>query len=119
MMSRLSKLQSKIPAWMNSDLAVGMGTLLLWAISVAFSFYVMAEFQQMVLRRYAACCADDRWEFQVWRQWSTIFLVGFWLAFTIITGEYHYQHQRKASSKKVFKWSYLILLIVLAMALIF
>jgi len=117
-MSKLSNLQSKIPAWMKSDLAVGIITFLLWSLSVAFSFYVMAEFQQMILRRYAACCADDRWEFQVVRQWSTIFLVGIWLAFTIITGEYHYQHRRKPVSQKVFKWSFLVLLIILALALI-
>ena len=118
MMSRLSKLQSKIPTWMKSDLALGLLTLLLWVISVAFSLYVMLEFRQMVLRVYAACCADDRWGFQVFRQWSTIFLVGVWLAFTVITGEYHYQHQRKESSWKVFKWSFMGLLIVLAVALI-
>ena len=117
-MSRLAKLQSKIPAWMKSDLAVGLFTLLLWALSVALSFYVMTEFQHMVLRRYVACCADDRWGFQVIRQWLTIFLVGVWLAFTIITGEYHYQNQRKETSKKVFEWSFLGLLIVLAVSLI-
>lgn len=117
-MSKLSKFQSKIPAWMKSDLFVGLLTLLLWVFSVAFSFYVMAEFQQMLLRRYAACCADDRWEFQVVRQWSTIALVGIWLAFTIITGEYHYQHRRKPASQRVFKWSFLVLLVILALALI-
>ena len=103
---------------MKSDLAVGLITLLLWVISAAFSLYVMLEFQQMVLRVYAACCADDRWVFQVVRQWLSIFLVGIWLAFVIITGEYHYQNQRKESSWKVFKWSFLILLIILAVALI-
>ena len=117
-MSKFSKLRSKIPVWMKSDQMVGLLTLLLWVFSVAFSFYVMAEFQQMLLRRYAACCADDRWEFQVVRQWSTIFLVGIWLAFTIITGEYHYQHRRKPASQKVFKWSFLVLLVILALALI-
>jgi hypothetical protein len=117
-MNNLSKFQSKIPDWMKSDLVVGLLTLLLWVISVAFSFYVMAEFQQMILRRYAACCADDRWEFHAVRQWSTIFLVGIWLAFTIITGEYHYQHRRKPVSQKVFKWSFLVLLVILALALI-
>ena len=117
-MSKLSNLQSKLPAWLKSDLSLSLITLLLWVLSAAFSFYVMAEFQQMILR-VSLCCVDDRWSFQVLRQWSTIFLVGFWLAFTIITGEYHYQHQHKESSKKVFKWSYLILLILLAVALIF
>lgn len=117
-MNRLSKLQSKIPAWMKSNLALGLITLLLWVISATLSFYVMLEFQHMILRRYAACCADDRWMFQVVRQWSTIFFVGVWFAFVIITGEYHYQNQRKDSSWKVFKWSFLILLIILAIALI-
>ena len=117
-MSKLSNLQSKIPAWMKSDPMVGLLTLLLWVLSVAFSFYVMAEFQQMLLRRYIACCESGRWEFQVVRQWSTIFLVGIWLAFTITTGEYHYQHRRKPVSQKVFKWSFLVLLVILALALI-
>jgi len=117
-MSKLEKYQSKIPAWMKSDLMVGLFILLLWVLSVAFSFYVMAEFQQMLLRRYVACCAGGRWEFQVVRQWSTIFLVGIWLAFTIITGEYHYQHRRKPASQKVFIWSFLVLLVILALALI-
>lgn len=117
-MSKLSQLQSKIPDWMKSNQVVGLLTLLLWVFSVAFSFYVMAEFQQMLLRRYVACCADDRWEFQIVRQWSTIFLVGIWLAFTIITGEYHYQHRRKPVSQKVFKWSFLVLLIILLLSLI-
>ena len=117
-MSKLTKFQSKIPAWMKSDLAVGIITFVLWVLSVAFSFYVMAEFQQMLLRLYVACCAGGRWEFQVVRQWSTIFLVGIWLAFTIITGEYHYQHRRKPISQKVFKWSFLVLLVILVLALI-
>ena len=99
-------------------LAVGLLTLLLWVISAAFSFYVMLEFQHMILRRFAAWQPDARWEFQAVRQWSTIFMVGIWLAFTVITGEYHYQHQRQPASWKVFKWSFVVLLIVLAVALI-
>jgi len=117
-MSKLANLQSKIPAWMKSNIFLSLVTLILWVISVAFSFYVMAEFQHMILRRYVASFPDGRWEFQVLRQWTTIFLVGVWLAFTIITGEYHYQHLRQDISWKVFKWSYLGLLIVLAFALI-
>ena len=117
-MSKLSNFQSKIPDWMKSDHVVGLLTLLLWAFSVAFSFYVMAEFQQMLLRQYIACCSTGRWEFQIVRQWSTIFLVGIWLAFTIITGEYHYQHRRKPISQKVFKWSFLVLLVILLFSLI-
>ena len=117
-MSRLSNKKHKLPAWVKSDLFLGAMTLVLWLISTAFSFYVMLEFQQMILRRYVACCFGNRWDFQVLRQWSTIILIGFWLAFVIITGEYHYQKLRKESSWKVFKWSYLGLIILLLIALI-
>ena len=117
-MSKLSNLSSKLPAWMKSNLSLSLLTLFLWVLLGAFSFYVMLEFQQMILRRYVLCCEDNRWGFQVLRQWSTIFLVGIWLAFVIITGEYHYQHLRQPSSWKVFKWSFVSLLAVLAVALI-
>ena len=117
-MNKLSNLPSKLPAWMRSDQSLSMLTLLLWVILAAFSFYVMVEFQHMILRRYVLCCEDNRWGFQVLRQWSTIFMVGFWLAFVIITGEYHYQHLRQPSSWRVFKWSIIGLLIVLVIALI-
>jgi hypothetical protein len=117
-MEKLSNLQSKIPAWMKSDPFLSLITFLLWAISAAFSFYVMLEFQHMIFRRYAASYPDARWDFQVLRQWTTLFLVGIWLAFVIITGEYHYQHLRQPISWKVFKRSYLGLLIVMAIAVI-
>ena len=117
-MSKLSNLQAKLPAWMKSDIFLSLLTLFLWVLSAAFSFYVMVEFQQMILRRYFASFPEARWDFQVLRQWTTIFLVAAWLGFVIITGEYHYQHVRQPVTWKVFKWSFLILLIVLAFALI-
>jgi hypothetical protein len=116
-MAKLSEIKSKIPTWIKSDVSLNLITFLLWVISAVFSFYVMAEFQHMILRRYILCC-DDRWGFQIVRQWSTIFLVAFWMGFTIITGEYHYQHARQDGSWKVFKWSYVILLLILVIALI-
>ena len=103
---------------MKSDKFLGIVTLALWLISAAFSFYVLLEFQHMILRRYVACCSDDRWGFQVLRQWSTIGIIGIWLGFVIITGEFHYQNQRKAKSWQVFKWSYIVLVVVLLIALI-
>ena len=103
---------------MKSDFALGLLTLALWVISAAFSFYVVLEFQHMILRRFVAWNPDERWGFQVVRQWSTIFVVGIWIGFAVITGEYHYQHLREDSSWKVFKWSFVGLLIVLAVALI-
>jgi hypothetical protein len=117
-MSKLSELQSRLPAWMKTNLTLNLITLLLWVISAAFSFYVMAEFQHMLLRRFVIYWENSRWGFQVFRQWSTIFWVAAWLGFVIITGEYHYQHLRQSISWKVFKWSFLVLLIVLAVALI-
>lgn len=108
----------KISGWMRSNIFLGIIIFGLWLISAAFSFYVLLEFQQMILRRYVACCSDNRWGFQVLRQWSTIGAIGIWLGFVIITGEYHYQNQRKAKSWQIFKWSYLILTIVLLIALI-
>ena len=117
-MSKFSNLQSKIPAWMKSNLAVGIFTFLLWLISVAFSFYAIAEFQQMVLRRIADCCVDNRSEVHVVRQWSTIFFIGIWLAFAIITMEYHNKNYRKESSRKVFMWSFMVLLVIFGLALI-
>ena len=117
-MSKLSNLQSKIPSWMKSDLVVGIITFLLWGLSVAFSFYVILEFQQMVLRRIADCCVNNRSEFHVFRQWSTIFFIGIWLGYAIISLEYHNKHLRKESSKRVFIWSFLVLLVILALALI-
>jgi hypothetical protein len=103
---------------MKSDAFLGLLTLLLWAISAAFSFYVMLEFQHMILRHFVTRRPDERWQFQAVRQWSTIFMVGAWIGFTVITGEYHYQHLRQDSSWKVFKWSFVGLLVVLAVALI-
>jgi hypothetical protein len=103
---------------MKSNAFLGLLTFLLWAISAVFSFYVMLEFQQMILRRFGIWRPNERWEFQAVRQWSTIFIVGAWIGFTIITGEYHYQHLRKDSSWKVFIWSFVGLVIVLAVALI-
>jgi hypothetical protein len=103
---------------MKSDLAMGIITFVLWGISVAFSFYVILEFQQMVLRRVTDCCADNRFEFQVYRQWSTIFFIGIWLGYAIISLEYHNKHLRKESSKNFLKWSFLVMLVILALALI-
>ena len=117
-MNRLSELQDKLPGWMKSNAFLGLLTLLLWAISAAFSFYVMLEFQQMILRRFGIWRPNERWEFQAVRQWSSILLVGAWIGFTIITGEYHYQHRRQPASWKVFNRSFIGLLIVLAVALI-
>ncbi|MFC1996732.1 hypothetical protein ACFLXI_03875 [Chloroflexota bacterium] len=117
-MNKLSNLQAKLPAWMKSDFFLSLIIFLLWLLSAAFSFYVMVEFQHMILRRYVANFPDARWDFQILRQWSTIFMVGVWLAFVIITGEYHYQHQREEVSWKVFRRSFVGLLIVLAIALI-
>jgi hypothetical protein len=103
---------------MKTNLTLNLITLLLWVISAAFSFYVMAEFQHMLLRRFVIYWENSRWGFQVFRQWSTIFWVAAWLGFVIITGEYHYQHLRQSISWKVFTWSFLVLLVVLAVALI-
>ena len=117
-MGRQENKQSKLPAWVKSEIFLGVVTLGLWLISAAFSFYVILEFQQMILRRFVACCSDNRFVFHVVRQWSTILMIGLWLAFVIITGEFHYQNLRKAISWKVFRWSYLGLIIVLLIALI-
>jgi len=103
---------------MKSNIFTGIVIFGLWLISAAFSFYVLLEFQHMILRRYMICCSDNRWDFQVLRQWSTIAIIGIWLGFVIITGEYHYQNQRKAKSWRVFKWSYLLLIVVLLVSLI-
>jgi len=93
-------------------------TALLWLVSAAFSFYALLETQQTILRHLTDGETVSRWGFHVVRQWSTIFLVGIWLAFTIITGEFHYQHQSKPVSWQVFKWSYLAWGVVLVFALI-
>ena len=118
-MTEQNKRHSKFPKWMQSNAFLGLLTLILWVISAVFSFYVVLEFQQMILRWFVTCCPDERWNFQVLRQWSTIFLIAVWLGFTTITGEYHYQHLRQKVSWKVFKWSYLILLVILLVAWIF
>jgi len=117
-MGRFSEQQNKLPAWMKSNLSLGIFTLVLWLVASAFGFYVMLEFQQMILRRYVTYYPESRWGFQIVRQWSTIFFVGFWLAFVILSGEYHYQNLRKDSSWKVFKWSFLVLAMILLIALI-
>jgi hypothetical protein len=111
------QVQYKLPAWMKSKIFLGVLTLILWLASAVFSFYVMLEFQQMILRLYGTCCFD-RWGFQILRQWSTIIFVGFWLAFVIISGEYHFQKIRTKASLRLFKWSYLVLVIILLIALI-
>ena len=103
---------------MKSNAFLGLFTLVLWGISAALSFYVALEFQHMLLRRFASWNPNGRWEFQVFRQWSSIFMIGIWIAFAVITGEYHYQHLREDSSWKVFKWSFVVLVAVLAVALI-
>jgi len=117
-MGRLENKQFKLPAWVKSDLFLGVVTVVLWLVSAAFSFYVILEFQQMILRRFVDCCNDNRLVFHVVRQWSTILVIGLWLAFVIITEEFHYKNLRKAISWKVFKWSYLGLVIMLLIALI-
>ena len=117
-MSRITELQNKIPDWMKSDFFLNLLTLFLWVVSAAFSFYVVLEFQQMILRRFSAWQPDERWGFQAVRQWTSIFVIGIWIGFTVITGEYHYQHLRSPASWKVFKWSFVGLLVALAIALI-
>ena len=109
---------SKWPHWMKSNWFLGVLALFLWLASAAFSFYTLLEAQQTLLRHLADGEAVSRWGFHVVRQWSTIFLVGIWLAFTIITGEFHYQHRRKPVSWRVFKWSFLVWAIVLVLVLI-
>jgi hypothetical protein len=106
------------PAWMKSDLFLNLWAAFLWLLSAVFSFYVLLESQQTLLRHLADGESVSRWGFQVVRQWTTIILVGIWLAFTIITGEFHYQQRRKPLSWRVFKWSYLCLGLVALLALV-
>lgn len=117
-MNRQGNKPIKIPGWMRSNTFIGIMIFGLWLISVAFSFYVLLEFQQMILRRFVMCCSENRWGFQVVRQWTTIAAVGIWLGFVTLTGEYHYQNQRKTRSWNIFKWSYIVLIIILIIALI-
>ena len=106
------------PAWARSNFTLGMLTVVLWLASAAFSFYASIEFQQMVLRRIAAGSTANRLGFHVVRQWSTIFTIGIWLAFVIITEEVHFKNLRKPISWQVFKWSYLGWGLVLLLAFI-
>jgi len=109
---------NRLPEWMQSPLFQGVSTLLLWLGSAALSFYTLLEFQFMIFRLFIACCSDNRWGFTLLRQWSSIFLIGFWLAFTIITGEYHYQNVRKKKSWRLFGRSYLGMVILLVISLL-
>ena len=114
------KIQSsdKLPEWLQSRLFQGVSAFLLWVLSGALSLYTLLEFQQMIFRLFIAYCYDHRWGFMILRQWSSIFIIGFWLAFTIITGEYHYQNVREKKSWRLFGWSYLGTIILLVISLL-
>jgi hypothetical protein len=111
-------LVKRVVGLFQSDLIQGILALILWLVSVVLSLYTLLEFQMMIFRLYTLCCSENRWGFSVTRQWSSIVLIGIWLAFTIITGEYHYQNVRKPKSWKLFRWSYLAIFIVLLFSLI-
>lgn len=106
------------PAWAKTALVQNVLAALLWLLSAAFSFYASLEFQQMVLRRYAAGSEANRLVFHVVRQWSTILTIGIWLAFVIVTEEVHAKNLRRPLSWRVFKWSYLAWGVILVLALI-
>jgi hypothetical protein len=112
----MKTIRIRLAKLLKSDLLQAVIAFFLWLLSAAFSLYVVFEFQMMILRVYMLCCSDNRWGFSVIRQWSSIILVGFWLAFTIITGEYHYQHVRQLKSWKLFAWSYGILVFLLILS---
>lgn len=118
MMSASGKKPFDWPAWVKPNLFLNVSTALLWLLSAAFSFYASLEFQQMVLRRFAAGGETNRLVFHVVRQWSTIFAIGLWLAFVIVTEEVHAKNLRKPLSWQVFKWSYLAWGVVLVLGLI-
>jgi hypothetical protein len=107
-----------LPDWIKSDLFLGISTFILWLGSAAYSLYTMFEFQMMVLRIYIICCSQNRWGFSILRQWSSIFIIGIWLAFTIITGEYHYQNVGQPKSWKLFSRSYVIISLLFIFSLI-
>jgi hypothetical protein len=117
-MSENRSTQKGYKKWLFSDTSQGILTLILWLVSAALSLYTLFEFQMMVLRIFILCCSQNRWGFSVLRQWSSIFIIGVWLAFTIFTGEYHYQHVRERKSWRLFVWSYVVIVIVLLISLI-
>ena len=112
----MRKFRNPLNKFLRSAPVQKIATLLLWLSSTAFSLYVVFEFQWMVFRVYLLFWSENRWGFSVLRQWSSIILIGFWLAFTIITGEYHYQHVREKKSWKVFAWSFGILFLLLVLS---
>ena len=114
---RPAGLKTRLHKIMKSNVFQGIIALVLWIISAGLSLYATFEFQMLVFRLYILCCEDNRWGFLITRQWSSIFLIGIWLAFTIITGEFHYQHVRERRSWRLFGWSYLVIVIVLAISL--
>jgi len=100
------KVLSSLPNWLKSKVTQGILTLILWLASAGFSLYTLLEAQQMGFRLYIQCCSDNRWGFYVFQQWSSIIIIIFWLAFTVFTGEYHYQHVSERKSWRLLGWSY-------------
>ena len=109
---------SSLPNWLKSKVTQGILTLILWLVSAGLSLFTLFETQHMSLRLYIQCCSDNRWGFSVLRQWSAIILISFWLAFTIITGEYHYQHVSERKSWRLLGWSYAGIILLLLMTFI-
>ena len=112
-----SDIKDKLPGWMKSRFSQGILTIVLWLASAGLSLYTLLETQQMFFRLYIWCCSENRWGFSILRQWSSIGIIGLWLAFTIISGEYHYQHVRESKSWRLFGWSFSIIILILLISM--
>ena len=106
----------KTKKWKIRDILLGLLAFALWVGVATLGFYSVLVLQEMILRIYIACCADNRWGFSVTRQWSSIVLMLFWVSYIVWLGDYQSKHFNKGNSWKIFGWSYLVLIILLVLA---
>jgi hypothetical protein len=103
----------------KSKIVRGFALFALWLALAGLSFYTAFVLQEMFFRIYVYCCSNNYFGFTIVRQWTTIFLMLFWVVFIGGSIDYHLKHFDELRSWKVFGWSYLIVIILLSLALFF
>lgn len=92
-------------------------TFVAWLVTISLGLLVVYALRQMSFGLFALLGADVR-EAQLGSLWLLVVLAMGWIAFAIGSGEYHRKHVGTPRALKIFGWTLLVKLIILAMYLV-
>lgn len=104
-----------------SKIWIWVATLALWLGTAILGLYEIALLHDMLQRayvRFGPVSSQQLWQAEALSNWGVFFMGAAWIGLVVGGGEYHYRNVGRRASWRLFAWTVLAQLLVLALPLL-